>query len=349
MVKIEELFINTPYSYMLEDLRYIAESGLKFSSFRNKTVLVVGNTDSVGEWLTLSMLFRNDIYGDNINVISIGNIKQYDRSDLLAFDSLFEGFEKISERAVDYIIYFSSNDESEFKSKPGSALEQERMIVSSLMALAVKKNSRVLFISPMEVYGSVRNGFKPIEESETGYISIADNKNLVGLAARMDETLAYSFSEERNISISFARLPIVYGNYGSSIFSFGSEIFKLLLDSKRGSAELPKLPDEKMSVVYIADCVRAVLFLLVNGKRCEVYNIAFENNIVTFRDILNIADKICGRAPSFGGAEESSYMTPCRVLDGGKLYRLGLRDSLNSEQGIKLTLIKFKAEGEVSK
>lgn len=349
MMKIEELFVNNTNSFMLEDLKYIVSAEFDFDKLKNKTVLVVGDTNSVNEFVSFSLLLRNDLYFDNISVISVGNgLKQYDRSDLLVFEDFFAGYEEISHKAVDFIIYLSSNDEAEFQAIPGSSLEKEKMLVSSIMALAMKKNSRMLFVSPMEVYGAVYNGFVPIKESDIGYISPNSSENLVGLSARLGETLAYALANEKNISISFARLPIVYGDYGSGVFSAGAEIFNLLLNSRRGRAVLPPLPDEKMSVSYITDCVKAVLFLLLNGKNHKAYNIAFDRNIASFRDILNTADRVCGRAPSFGEAEEGSYMTPCRILDGSSLSELGLKDSLTLEQGIRGTFMKFKTRGGVS-
>lgn len=47
-----------------------------------------------------------------------------------------------------------------------------------------------------------------------------------------------------------------------------------------------------MSVAYLADCVRAILFILLNGKDNEAYNIAFKNNTATLRMILTTAEKL---------------------------------------------------------
>lgn len=349
MIKIEELFCNSLNSFMLDDLKYIANTEMQFDKLSGKTILVVGDIDSLNSFVTLSLLFRNDLHSENIKVISVGSdLKQYDRDDLIVYENFFAGYEEISKRNIDFIIYLSSNDESIFKATPGSCIEREKLLISSVMALAMKKNARVLFVSAMEIYGAIHNGFKPIKENDVGYICLKDSRNLVGLSARFGETFAYNFANEKNISISFARLPIVYGSYNSGVFSVGAEIFKLLLNSVRGTAVLPQLPDEKMSVAYITDCVRAVLFLLLNGENHEAYNIAFDKSIVTFRDILNTADKLCGRTPSFGVAEESSYMTQCRILDGTKLLKLGFKNSLTLEQGIYGALMKFKTRSEIS-
>ena len=49
MIKIESLFGDNKYSYMLDDFKYIANSKLNFDKLKNKTVLIVGENDAVNE------------------------------------------------------------------------------------------------------------------------------------------------------------------------------------------------------------------------------------------------------------------------------------------------------------
>ncbi len=355
MIKIGELLGGGNNSFLLEELKYISNADSGFAGLKDKTVLVIGDSYRINEFLTLTMLFRNDRYSDNISVISVGHgIKQYGRDDLTVIEDFFKGFDVISKRSIDYIIYLSSNDASRLNEIPGSALERDKMLVSSVMTLAFKKGARVLFVSPFEVYGAVHNGFKPVKESDVGYISPNNCENLAGLSARFGETLAHSLSKEKDISVTFARTPAVYGfcaadnDIPSGSSEICAEICRIIAASVKGHTYLPPLPDEKISVIYITDCIRALLFLLLNGENRETYNIAFDNNVTTFREISNIANKLCEHTPPFGEAEESSYMTQCRILDGTKLSELGLKGSLTLEQGIGGTLMKFKTRSGVS-
>lgn len=340
MVKIESLFGDNKYSYMLEDFMYIANSDLSFEKLKDKTVLIVGENDALNESISFSLLLRNDLFSDNINVISVGKLNQQDRNDFTAINNFFENFDKIAEGAIDYIIFISTDKYDKIKSTNaiGTLLAESKTLISSVMALAARKNARLVFVSPMDIYGSVHNGFKPIEENEVGYISLTDSKNLSGASARFAETLVSNFSKEKGISVSFARLPILYG-YGRGLCSKNSrKIFRLIQDSKTNTAELPKLPDEKMSIVYLADCVRAILFILLNGEDNEAYNIAFDDNTITFRMILTIAEKLQKKIPTAEEPQESSFMTPCLILDGKKLSELGFKEHLTPEQGIQKVL-----------
>lgn len=335
MVKIEQLFGDKKYSYMLEDFMYIANSDLNFDKLKGKTVLIVGENDAVNESTAFSLLLRNDLFGDNISVISVGRLNGQDRDDFTAINSFFDDFDKISERAIDYIILISTDEYNKSRAAVGSLLAKSKTLVSSIMALAARKKARLVFVSPMDIYGAVYNGFKPIKEDEVGYISLTDSKNLSGASARFSETLVSSFAKERGISVSFARLPVIYG-YGRGRCSDNSKIiFKLIQDSKTGTAALPRLADEKMSVVYLADCVKAILFILINGENNKAYNIAFEDSTATFRMILSTAEKLQNKIPAAEKPEESSFMTPCQVLDGEKLKMLGFKDHLTIEQGVK--------------
>lgn len=339
MVKIESLFGNK-YDYMLEDFKYIADSKFDFNKMRDKTVFIIGENDAINESIAFSLLLRNDLYGDNISVISVGKLNKQERDDFTAYNNFFDDFDKISAKKIDYIIFISTNEYVLPKSRKssGTILAKNKTMVSSIMALAAKNKARMLFVSPMDIYGAVHNGFKPIKEDDTGYISLTDSQNLNGASARFAETLISTFAVERELSVSFVRLPVVYG-YGRGLCSdYGRKIFKLIQDSKTGTASLPKLPDEKMSAVYLADCVRALIFILLNGENNEAYNIAFENNTVTLRDVLMTAEKLQGKNITAGEREESSYMTPCLILDGEKLKTLGLKDHLTLEQGVQRVL-----------
>lgn len=340
MVKIESLFGGNKYSYMLEDFKYIANSEFDFSKLKNKTVLIIGENDAINESIVFSFLLRNDLFDDNINVISVGKLNKQDRDDFVSYNDFFNDFDEISKRKIDYIIIISTNEYVLAKSKKsaGTILAKNKAMVSSTMALASRNKARILFVSPMDVYGAVHNGFKPIKENDTGYISLTDSKNLNGASARFAETLLSTFADERELSVSFARLPVVYG-YGRGLCSSGGKkIFKLIQDSKNGTAVLPKLPDEKMSTAYLSDCVRALIFILLNGKDNEAYNVAFQNNTATLRDILVISEKLQNKNLTAEKPEESSYMTPCLLLDGTKLNQLGFKDNLTLEQGVQRVL-----------
>lgn len=340
MVKIESLFGGKKYNYMLEDFSYIAKSDLNFEKLKNKTVLIIGENDAINESIVFSLLLRNDLFGDNIRVISAGRLNKQDRSDFIAVKSFFDGYDKISESDIDFIILISSDYYTLPRSKKsiGALLSESKTLVSSAAALALRKGARLLFVSPMDIYGAVYNGFKPIKESELGYVSLTDSENLSGAAARFSETLLYSFAIEKKISLSFARLPIVCG-YGRGLCSKKSrEIFALIQASKSGAAVLPALADEKMSTVYLADCVRAILFILLDGMNNEAYNIAFDDNTLTLRMILTLSERLQGKNPTAGEPLESSFMTPCLLLDGEKLSGLDFKGHLTPEQGIQRIL-----------
>lgn len=339
MVKIESIF-NNKYNYMLEDFKYIANSNFDFSKMRNRTVLIIGENDAINESISFSLLLRNDLYNDNISVISVGKLNKQERDDFTAYNNFFDDFDKISAKKIDYIIFISTDEYTLSKSRKNSGiiLAKNKTMLSSVMALASRNKARMLFVSPMDIYGAVHNGFKPIKEDDIGYISLTDSQNLSGASARFSETLISAFAGERELYVSFARLPVVYG-YGRGFCSeYGRKIFRLIQDSKTGTAVLPKLPDEKMSAVYLSDCVRALLFILLNGDNGEAYNIAFKNNTVTLRDILTTAEKLQKRKPTSEECEESSYMTPCLILDGENLNTLGFKDHLTLEQGIQKVL-----------
>ena len=96
------------------------------------------------------------------------------------------------------------------------------------------------------------------------------------------------------------------------------------------------------SYCYIADCVSAILTVLLNGKCGEAYNIARSDERVTIAEFAGIVaektgHKIIFEIPNKLALEEQTPIKK-QVLNSCKLEELGWKGRYIIEEGIEHTL-----------
>ena len=64
------------HEYIYNDILTVADAQLPWNKMNNKTILITGAGGFIGYYLTMAMLIRNDLYGDNIKVIALVRNKE---------------------------------------------------------------------------------------------------------------------------------------------------------------------------------------------------------------------------------------------------------------------------------
>lgn len=330
MQRLEETLEQGKYKRILDNMTLAEKTSADFSYFKNKSIYITGlNAPLISELANL-LLLRNDLYSDGIKVIldtkleNVGN-----RSDVLVLPS----DELLSEK-FDFVVCFLRDNQDEYKDIP-YCLEQDKISVVNALNLAKSSGAGLLLLSSIDIFGFVHTAEGRIFENSVGYISTQKCENPVGASQRFCKSLAYSFARDNGVFAVFGVLPYVYGEISQS-----SYLSKVLNQFKSSDSIIPKFADEKMSIGYISDVLGAILFLLKNGVALETYNIAFETDTLTLREIKTLVYKALVREPKCCGAEESSYMVSNTVLDGSKLLNLGFKSDVEPFDGIKRVLEK---------
>ena len=97
------------------------------------------------------------------------------------------------------------------------------------------------------------------------------------------------------------------------------------------------------SYIYVADAVRALLFLLNKGKCGEAYNVTGENSDITLADLSQLIARNAGCKVVFDLPDETEsegYSKATKaLLDITKIKKLGWSSQYSIEEGIKRTLV----------
>ena len=89
------------------------------------------------------------------------------------------------------------------------------------------------------------------------------------------------------------------------------------------------------SYTYVADCAKALLYILINGESKNAYNIANPNSVISIRDMAEIIAKIGNKKVIIDIPKEKIISNPmqCGVLNADKLSTLGFKAKYDIETG----------------
>ena len=194
----------------------------------------------------------------------------------------------------------------------------------------IKNNSRLIFFSSREVYGST-----VMEKSDEN--DELDPINVYGHTKMKAEKIIQKYGEKENLDYTILRLTNVYGPGNKS------GINRLIVDALKKKKIVVNGGKQILNFIFVDDVINIIYLVLTNNKISkEIFNIGSEDTISLnkFIEILmkllehNIEFKFVEK-PSF----ESSYFNP-NIIKQKKILGYDSKTSLND--GIIQTLKHMK-------
>ncbi|HHZ06883.1 MAG TPA: NAD-dependent epimerase/dehydratase family protein [Clostridiales bacterium] len=334
------------------DLLSVANADLPWSQLQNKTIFITGAGGFIGYYLTMAMLIRNDIYGDNIKVLAL--VRNREKAEKRFGDVLLRNDIEIlvqdvcdnieTEEKADYVIHAASQASAYFfENDPVGTIDANLTGTYKVLEYAKKCDAvSTLFVSSLKVYGAVHTGNEFISETDIGYIDQVSYKNCYAQGKRASETLCASFHKQYDMPIKIARPSYIYGpsslNDDRVWAQFIANVVRnenILLKSNGGAYR---------SFCYVTDTAVALLTILLKGKDVYPYNIANKDSDVTIRRFAKAAvDAFPQRGLTLSFANKEDEKEPQRspmeatpeILDNTRLLSIGWTPKVNLVDGIK--------------
>ena len=331
----------------LEDMKYTAESNLSFEAYKNSVFLVTGATGLIGSLLVKNLLYCSQTHGLGLKVLAIVRSRQKAEkifADFLGDSSLeliscdLEKEQVHPDSKVDYIIHTAAVTQSRtMVTKPVETIRLSVGSTDRLLALAAEKKVKCfLYVSSMEVYG-VLDGDQKVAEDTLGYLDLQAVRSCYPESKRLCECLCASYAEEYGVNTRIARLA---QTFGAGVLETENRVFAQFARSaiEKRNIVLHTYGKSEGNYVYTRDAVRALLLLLVKGKKAEAYNISNEESHTTIgkmaqmvaheivKDEIRVEYDIPEDISSYGYAADTRLF-----LDAGKLRSLGWQ----AEVGLK--------------
>ena len=331
-------------SIFREDMEYIyGVDFIPWEDLRDSTILITGATGLIGFNLVSALAYIALYKKIPLHILALVRDEEKARE---RFCELLKEEPPISfiigdmehipsiQEPVDYIIHGGSPTASRyFAEHPVETIQCNLIGAMSLLTLAREKKSKgFIYLSSMEVYGSLHRQEKVDENHET-FIDTMNVRNSYPEAKRMVEALCAGYAEEYGVPAKSIRLT---QTFGVGIRPNENRVFAQFARSALCGKDIILLTEGRTSYSYLytADAVTAILTVLLNGNYGEAYNAANEASYCSIREMAElVAEMGSMRRPGRGVinvrvemAEEAKKLYPAERymdLDTRKIKKLG--------------------------
>ena len=336
----------------IEELKTVTDAPIPWNKLDGAKVLITGANGLIASFLVDCLIHRNETRGSNISVFALCRNKE-------KAEKRFKGCRKNQNFHLvvqnvceplnlninfDYIVHAASNAHPlAFSAEPVETIEANVLGSMNLLEYAKKHDvRRFLFVSSGEIYGQNNSDrHNPLIETDCGHIDPTDPRASYPESKRLSETLCAAYQKEYGVSTVIARPCHIYGPT-MSVDNFRADAQFIRKALKKEDIILKSAGTQLRSYCYVADAVRAMLYILLLGESGEAYNIANKNCTVTIRAFAETLAKIAGVRVVFENpddVEKAGYSKVNNaVLNAAKLERLGWKAQVDLENGLTKTV-----------
>lgn len=277
---------------LIEDVQQFAENFELWEQLRGQVFLITGATGLIGSVMIHCLLELNRRKNLGIRILAV--VRNIEKARQL-FDEKFDEIEfrrlELNEVCrdtinadVDFVIHCAAPTSSKFFVE--HAVETFDTILDGTSALLrfaqMNPVKSFVFLSSLEVYGSIHDDSTPVTEDIQGYLDPMSVRSSYPMAKRAAENLCCLYAHEYKVPVKVARLTQ----------TTGAGIAK---DDNRVIAQFARLAAEDKDIVlhttgdaarpycYTTDAISAILYILLKGKNNEAYNVANEDTYITAR------------------------------------------------------------------
>ena len=226
---------------------------------------------------------------------------------------------------VDYIIHGGSPTASRyFAEHPVETIQMNLVGARTLLEMArEKKVQSFLFLSSMEVYGSLHREEKVAEDHES-FVDTMNPRSSYPEAKRMIEAMCSSYAAQYNVPAKVIRLT---QTFGAGVRREDNRVYAQFMRSGMTGENIVLLTrgGTRHSYLHTADAATAILTVLLKGKSGEAYNAANEESYCSIREMAELVGKMYGVKVTVQENMESNKIYPAELfmnLDTKKLKEL---------------------------
>ena len=340
--------------WLEEDLQILAgDNAIPWERFWGKTVFITGATGLIGSLAVKALIYSALENSKQIKIVCLVRNEEKAKNLYKEFLNLIQGtdvelcfvvgelegsLEGISD--IDFIIHAASPTSSKFfVTKPVETIEAIVGGTENVLKLATKNQVEgMVFVSSMEVYGTVEGENVITTEDGLGYINNMAVRSCYSEGKRMAECLCAAFAEEYDVKVCVARLA---QTFGAGVLDTESRVFFQMAKSAINGEDivLRTTGESEGNYCYSRDAIKGILMLLSSGIKGEAYTIVNEETHTTIKDMAYmVAEKIAGgkikvRFDLGEDGKKLGYAPNVKLrLSAGKIKSLGWEPQVGLEE-----------------
>ncbi len=333
-----------------KDLETAASAVNGIEKLNGTKILVTGASGLIGSFIVDVLVHYNEKYNAGMKICATGRsiTRLKERFDGICSDSLVFAEHDVNkvpdfDFSADYVIHAASNAyPAAFNDYPVDTVMSNISGTYNLLEYCRRVSAeRFMFISSGEVYGQGDLSLDSFSEDYSGYVDILQPRSCYPAAKRTAETLCVSYTKQYGTDTVIARPCHTYGPNATSADNRANVQF--VNNALAGNdIVLNSAGNQMRSYNYVADCVSAILTVLINGESAKAYNIANPDVRTTIAGFAREVAEQTGHKLIFAKPDEVALAqrTPIakQVLDTARLTSLGWKGCYSLSEGIAHTL-----------
>ena len=309
---------------------------IDWEKLRGKTVLITGATGLIGFNLTHALHYTSKKFGLGLKILAVVRNIDKARKILPEVELIVSDVESLKQidGPIDYVIHGASPTASRyFIEHPAGMIATALNGTANVLRIAKEKAvSGLVYLSSMEAYGHVGTEYL-LSEPDLGYIDPLKPRSSYPESKRMCEGMCAAYAHEYGLPAKIIRLALTFGpgtSYDDKRIT--AEAMRCVIDGR--DILLKTAGTRKLSYLYTADAVSAILAVLLNGEAGRAYNAANPDTYCSVREMADIvAREVAGGRIGVKidlSLDSSMYPAPGFLkLDVSALKSLGWRPLIN--------------------
>lgn len=280
-----------------EDFKNFAQRFPLYEELRGKSIAITGATGLLGSCMVHCLLELNREKDLRLQIIAI--VRNLEKAKHLFQDAPitykvydFGQEEKLAlDGKADYLVHFASPTASQyFVTQPVETMLTGMHGTEQVLKMAREQGMESsVYVSSLEVYGSVYDDAEPLTEDKQGYIDPMQTRSSYPVAKRAAECLCHAYAQEYGVHVKTARLA---QTFGAGVAKDDNRVFAQFARNVIAGEDIVLHTTGELSrcYCYTTDAIEAILYILLRGKDGEAYNVANEESYIS---IIDMAKFLC--------------------------------------------------------
>ena len=315
-------------------------------SLQGQSFIVTGATGLIGSCLVRRLQELNRAEGLSIHVICVvRNVAKAEamfgkESDEISYYEYDFASDKpfCPPQHADYLVHLAAPTASKyFVEQPVETFCTTLFGTQQVLRYAEQQGKQlkgILYVSTLEMYGTVLDDSKPLTEDCQGYLDPMQARSSYPMAKRAAECLCHAYSAEHGVRVMTARLA---QTFGEGITENDNRVFAQFARSAKADEDIVLHTEGKLCrcYCYTAAAVEAMLYILLRGESGMAYNVANEDTYISIRDMAEMVCREFGKKMKVRielkegmGYSPTTYLR----LDTSRLKALGWRPTHNLKE-----------------
>lgn len=341
------------------DLDKVIKSQTDWSALDGRSFLIIGASGMIGTFLIDVLMRRNIQSNAQIKVFAMGRSQahltqrfshyQNEPNFHLVVGDVTNPLQE--DLQTDYVINAASNTHPRaYATDPVGTITTNFLGNEQVLEHAVTHpDQRILFLSSVEIYGENRGDVEKFSEDYSGYLNPNTLRSGYPESKRVSEALCQAYIAAHHLNIVIPRLSRAFGPSMKLDDAKASSQF-ILKAVNQEDIVLKSKGTQYYSYAYVGDIASALLYLLVQGKNGEAYNVANPDLDMHLKDFASELATMVGQKLVYAlpdDVEAAGYSKATKaLLDTRKINALGWHPLFKRNEALKHTIEILRSELE---